>query len=218
MLMKVSHNNHVFASLPPTAKGMRIGLYGGSFNPAHCGHVAVAREALRRLHLHQLWWLISPQNPLKVEKPAAMDERLAALRALARHPQFHFLTFEQEQRLNYSYQTVRAVLKRNQGVRFVWIMGADSFAGLDHWRRWRWIVGRIALAVFDRPGYRYQALHSRAGHFLQNRKFNEAHASRLLDVWPPAWSYLSFPLSPLSSSQLRAAARGTSAAKAPVAQ
>jgi nicotinate-nucleotide adenylyltransferase len=190
-------------ALPPF-EGLRIGLFGGSFNPPHLGHRAIAEGALERLGLDFLWWLVSPQNPLKDPRETSdFADRFAATRLIARHPRF--VVSDLESRLG--TRTTADLLERFAPViargRFVWIMGADSFAGLHLWNDWWKLPATLPLAVLDRPGSTYAALFSPAAHLLARRRLDERDA-RLLPFRPaPAWSFLTVPRRYESSTALR---------------
>ena len=184
--------------------GQRIGLFGGSFNPPHRGHLAVSVSALRRLKLDWIWWLVSPQNPLKDPNEISdFAERLAAARALVTHPRI--LVSDLEQRLGTRttaemLDAIEPILRRG---RFVWIMGADSFAGLDRWNDWRDIPARLPLAVLDRPGFAQAALTSPAARTLARWRLNETDAACLPFLPPPAWVFLRQRHRPESSTAIR---------------
>jgi nicotinate-nucleotide adenylyltransferase len=194
-------------TLPPV-DGLVIGLFGGSFNPPHAGHRAIAEAALKRLGLDGVWWLVSPQNPLKdPAETSDFDQRFAATQAIARHPRFIVSGLEGE----IGTRTTSGLLKRMGPMlargRFVWIMGADSFAGLHRWNDWRRLPQTLPLAVFDRPGVTMAALASPAARLLQRWRVPEAEAAMLSFFAPPAWAFLTLPLRNESSSALRRAAR-----------
>ena len=138
--------------LPPVRPGMRIGLFGGSFDPPHDGHRAVSLEALKRLGLDQVWWLVSPQNPLKPHAPADLGRRIAAARALANHPRIKVTGIEASLGTTYTADTLRKLQERLPGVRLVWMMGADNLASFHRWRDWQGIAADVPIAVFNRPG------------------------------------------------------------------
>ena len=190
--------------LPPHPPGLRIGLYGGSFDPPHPGHRHVALTALRRLRLDRVWWIVTPGNPLKDRsRLAGFDERLAATRRLARHPAMVATDVDRQIGAVFTVETVRFLKRRCPGVRFVWIMGADSLAGLHRWRDWRGIARAVPLAVMDRPGWALRATHGRAATALARSRLAERLAPVLADAGPPAWLYLHGPVSQLSSTALR---------------
>jgi len=192
------------ARLPRIAPGMRVGLYGGSFNPAHAGHHHVSLMALRRLRLDRIWWIVTPGNPLKdLGELAPMALRVAEARQVARHPRIDVTTFEEDIRARYSVETLAYLKRRYPGVRFVWIMGADSLASFHRWRGWRRIAGMMPFAVLDRPGWTLRAVRSRGAQALSAWRIGEGQASALADMEAPAWVFLRGPLSSLSSTAIR---------------
>ena len=196
-------------ALPPTAPGLRIGLLGGSFDPAHVGHRHISLEALARLELDQVWWLVSPGNPLKSHDGlAALEKRVADAQLVARHPRIRVTGFEAALGTSFSAETLDYLVGRAPGVRFVWLMGADNLASFHRWRAWRGIMQLMPVAVFDRPGWRYKALGSRAANAFAAARVPEAKARLLAGMRPPAWCFLSIPLSDLSSTELRAGGAG----------
>lgn len=192
--------------LPPHAPGMRIGVFGGSFDPPHAGHLLVALTALRRLRLDRVWWLVTPGNPLKGRGPAPLARRLAAVRALARHPRFVVTGVEATLGTRYTADTLKALRRRAPGVRFVWIMGADGLAGFHRWDRWREIAATVPVAIIDRPGGTLKAAFSRAAVAHARDRWPEGAAGSLALATPPAWVMLHGPRSGLSSTALRGAA------------
>jgi len=184
--------------------GMRVGLFGGSFNPAHPGHAHVAETALRRLRLDKVIWLVTPQNPLKSARDAApLAARLASARAHAKGPSMIVSDAETRIGAQYTLDTLRVLKARFPAVRFVWIMGADNLAGFHHWRGWVEIMRSTPVAVVARP----DSLHkSRAGPTA--RRFAPARlatreAPLLAAAKAPAWVYLRGPLNFASSTALR---------------
>ncbi|GGK39131.1 nicotinate-nucleotide adenylyltransferase [Salinarimonas ramus] len=200
--------------LPPAAAGMRIGLFGGSFDPPHAGHLHVGRMALRRLRLDRLWWLVTPGNPLKERAGLpSLPERMAMARGLARDPRIAVTGFEAELPAPYTIETIRYLQRRLPGVRFVWIMGADGLASFDRWQDWREIAARVPIAVIDRPGRTLTAPASRAARVLAPARRPEHAAAALADMSPPAWIFLHGRRSPLSSTALRALRAGSGASR-----
>jgi nicotinate-nucleotide adenylyltransferase len=181
---------------------MRIGLLGGSFDPAHEAHRAISLTAIKRLGLDRVWWLVSPGNPLK-PAPASLEERLAAAAATATHPRIVVTDIEARLGSRYTVDTTGALRRRVPGVRFVWIMGADNLARFDRWRDWRGIFRTLPIAVIDRPGYRLKALSGKAAHSFASRRLDESDAALLPFCAPPAWVYLTAPLHDLSSTAIR---------------
>ena len=192
-----------------TVSRQRIGLFGGSFNPAHQGHVAVSEEALKRLQLDQVWWLVSPQNPLKDSRDTGdFNERVTHARDLLDNPRLLVTGMEARLGTRTTAQTFNALTPMLQQSRFVWIMGADSFAGLHHWNDWRTIPATLPLAVFARPGWTRKALSSPAARLLADHRVDATSAGRLADLAPPAWCFLNMPLRYESSTAIRNGSTG----------
>lgn len=189
---------------PPFGEGQRIGLFGGSFNPAHYGHYMVARYALKRLELDFVWWMVSPQNPLK--DPSETGEyagRLAFTRQVARHPRFAVTGIEKQMGSRTTAETLRGLAPLLRRGRFVWIMGADSFASLHRWHDWLEIASALPLAVLARPGYSLRALGGPAATRFSEHQIPSESAARLADSRPPAWCFIPMPLRPESSTAIR---------------
>jgi nicotinate-nucleotide adenylyltransferase len=192
------------ARLPRAAPGMRIGLYGGSFNPAHAGHRHVSLMALKRLGLDRIWWIVTPGNPLKdTGELATTAMRVEEARQVADHPRIDVTAFEAEIGARYTVDTLAYLKLRYPNVRFVWIMGADNLASFHRWRGWRRIARMMPMAVIDRPGWTLKALQSRSAAALSAIRLAEADAIALPELEPPAWVFLHGPRSHLSSTKLR---------------
>ncbi len=188
--------------LPPKGQGQRIGLFGGSFNPAHRGHYMVALYAMKQLKLDWVWWLVSPQNPLK--DPSIIDEyskRLTYTRRIARHPRFIVTDIENQMHTRYSEETLRKLKVIGGNTHFVWIMGADSLASLHHWHNWLEIAKLVPLAVFARPGYSIKALRGMAATRFASRRI--APPSAVVCAKTPAWTFITMPLRKESSTAIR---------------
>ena len=191
---------------PPAADGMRIGLLGGSFNPPHRAHRLISETALKRLNLAQVWWIVTPGNPLKEHRDLSpLAERIRLSRGVAGHPRIKVTAFEAGLGTAYTAQTLGWLRQRFPCVRFVWLMGADNLASFHRWSDWRTIFRLMPIAVEDRPGWRYRALGSPAAAQFARFRIPEMEAAALPDLAPPAWCYLSGPLSNLSSTAIRAA-------------
>ncbi len=188
-------------------RGRRIGLFGGSFNPPHAGHVHVAREAWKRLALDEVWWLPTRHNPLKPEDLYAdYRQRLEAVRALARHPRFRVLDVEWRLGVTYTVDLLEALSPLLAQGHCAWVMGADSFASFHRWRRWRDIARMIPIAVFDRPGATLAALCSPAALALRHYRLPARGGRWLVEMTPPAWAFFDIRQNPESSTRLRALA------------
>lgn len=191
--------------LPPSGAGMRIGLFGGSFNPIHEGHVLVIEEMLRRLELDAIWVLVTPGNPLKDHKDLApLADRVEAARRFIDNPKVRVTGFEAAHGFTYSWQTIRFLTGAMPDRRFVWIMGADNLADFHRWERWRNIAAMVPIAVYVRPGSSRLAPASMAANYLARWRIDEEDALRLAMLKPRAWVYLHGRQSPLSSSAIRA--------------
>ncbi|HVX81210.1 MAG TPA: nicotinate-nucleotide adenylyltransferase [Devosiaceae bacterium] len=191
-------------ALPAAAPGMRIGLFGGSFNPPHEGHRLVALQALKRLNLDAVWLLVSPGNPLKDHSDLApLAERVEAARRVVRHPRVHVTGFEAARGFTYTYEALRFLRQTHPGVRFVWIMGADNLSQFHQWERWREIARLMPMAVYVRPGSTRLAPVSPAAVALAPYRVDERDAPLLAAMRPPAWVYLHGLMSSLSSSRIR---------------
>lgn len=184
--------------------GRRIGLLGGSFNPAHAGHRHISLLALKTLALDEVWWLVSPQNPLKSrDGMAPMAARLASARTIARHPRIHPTDLESRLGTRFTADTLRLLKRRRPGVRFVWIMGADNLGQIHRWQRWIEIFRLVPVAVFDRPTYCYPALAGRAAQRFRAFRRPGAAASGLASRKPPAWCFVAAARHPASATEIR---------------
>jgi len=204
--------------LPPHAPGMRIGLFGGTFDPPHRAHLGASLLALKRLKLDRVWWLVTPGNPLKnTSGLGPVAARIEAARAITHHPRIDITGLEAVIKTRYTYDTILWLKSRCPGVRFVWIMGADNLRSFHRWQKWRGIAKLVPIAVVDRLGPSLYAGASAAGQALRDARIPEYAASALPGRKPPAWTFLHGLKSPLSSTALRALRRHTrSSTSAPV--
>jgi len=188
----------------PVANGLRIGLLGGSFNPAHEGHLHASTVALKQLGLDYVWWLVSPQNPLKpVRGMAESGARLVAARSFAKHPRIIVSGIETQFRTRFTIDTVNALARRFPRVRFVWLMGSDNLLQFPRWRRWQEIFAKIPVAIVARPGTALRARVSKPA--LRFGACQIPPGRRLPGAFPPAWSILDARRrSPVSATAIRA--------------
>jgi len=193
--------------LPMTRPGQVVGLLGGSFDPPHAGHAHITREALRRFGLDQVWWLVSPGNPLKQDGPAPMARRVEACRAVMDHPRVHISDFEAQAGTRHTAQTLRLLAAARPGVRFVWLMGADNLVQFHHWQDWRKIMDMVPVGVLARPGDRVAARLSPAARIYRRDRLPGRTSRCLGRAVPPAWCFVNVPMLDLSSTALRRSGR-----------
>ncbi len=184
----------------------RIGLLGGSFNPAHKGHRAISLHALRALGLDEVWWLVSPGNPLKpVKGMAPFAARMASARAMARHAPIRVTGIEARLKTRYTADTLAKLPRLFPKHRFIWLMGADNLEQFHKWRAWRTIAAKVPIAVIARPGYDRHARASPAMGWLR-RAVRPAGQAKNWTSWRlPALVLLRFRPDPTSATSLRAA-------------
>ncbi len=194
----------MFSNLPMATKGLRVGLLGGSFDPPHAGHVHISRWALKEFGLDQVWWLVSPGNPLKAEGPAPLHRRMAACRALVDHPRIVVTDIEAQLGTRYTAQTLARLFELYSGVRFVWLMGADNLADFHRWDKWDRIMESIPIGVLARPGEQIAAGCSPAARRYRNARLSARRSTGLPFQQAPCWSLLTGPMKDVSSTAIRA--------------
>lgn len=209
-------------------RGRKIGLLGGSFNPAHEAHREISLTALARLGLDEVWWLVSPQNPLKpVAGMAPLSRRLSEARQLARHPRIRVTGIEARLGTTYTADTIAALKRRFPDLSFVWLMGADNLIQIDRWQGWQRIFRAVPVAVFARPSYCFRALAAKAAQRFARSRLPEHKGRLLARRRPPSWVFVHGRLNPISASAIRArlggeepraTAAGTDASGAAVAK
>jgi nicotinate-nucleotide adenylyltransferase len=186
----------------PVEDGLRIGLLGGSFNPAHEGHSHASELALKQLGLDYVWWLVSPQNPLKgTGGMASFGERFEGAKNFNRHPRVIIADIESRLRTQFTIDTLRALRRRFAQLRFVWLMGSDNLLQIPRWRRWQEIFAYVPVAVIARPGTALAALSSKAA-----TRFKSAYVSpnrHIAVMPPPAWTMIDARRNPSSATRLR---------------
>lgn len=191
--------------MPVAGEGQKIGLFGGSFNPPHEGHLNLCDLALKRLELDQIWWMVTPGNPLKdTSELKPLEERIKKCHAMISHPKIKVTAFEALHKVRFTADTLRVVKRLRPRNDFVWLMGADNLADFHRWQDWRKIANMMPIAVIDRPGSTLSYHSSQASIALSEYRIDEADASLLSHMKPPAWTFLHGPRSSLSSTQLRA--------------
>jgi nicotinate-nucleotide adenylyltransferase len=203
--------SRIFSGVPPHGAGQRIGLYGGSFNPAHAGHRHVSLLALRRLELDWVWWLVTPGNPLKHNGGLPpLAARMAHAAEIAAHPRIVITGAEAAFRTRYTADIIRILKSRGPDARFVWIMGSDNLGQFARWDRWREIAASVPIAVVNRPGHLTTPLSAVAAQALGGARIDEADAPLLASNPPPAWVFLNGPRTTASSTALRAGSESAS--------
>ena len=181
---------------------LKVGLLGGSFNPAHAGHRHISLLALKQLQLDQIWWLVSPQNPLKpYSGMLPFRERQVSAQMIARHPRIRVSDIEKRLGTRYTIDTLERLRRRWPNYRFVWLMGADNLLQLPQWRRWREIVQTVPIAIFNRDQEGYRALASAAATVFA--KSREKHPVNLPLTNAPAWCFLFSRQHSASSTTIR---------------
>lgn len=191
--------------LPGPSVGLKIGLFGGSFNPAHEGHLHVAETAMRRMNLDWVWWIVARGNPLK-ESHGNYEARLASAADLADHPRMIVTDIETRLKVNYTCDLLLGLKARAPSAHFVWIMGADNLSSFHHWGSWQEIAQRVPICVVARPGAGPSARLSRFATTFGPARHDSSDATLLPLAHPPAWAYLTAPWHPASSTALRRAA------------
>jgi len=193
-----------YLRMPHVEPGMVVGLFGGSFNPPHEGHQLVTEIAIRRLKLDQLWWIVTPGNPLKdTSGLPPLAERIGWSEAINQDPRVKITAFEASHDVRFTADTLAIVKRYNPGVRFVWIMGADNLATFHRWQNWRDIALTYPVAVIDRPGSTLSYLSSKMAKTFDYARIDETDAALLPTLPAPAWTFLHGPRSPVSSTAIR---------------
>lgn len=194
-----------FLKIPAAGDGAKIGLFGGSFNPPHEGHINLCNLALKRLKLDQIWWMVTPGNPLKnVSNLPSLEHRISLCREIIKQPAIKVTAFEAAYKIRYSADTINLLKLLRPRQNFVWLIGADNLAQFHEWQDWRKIASTMPIAVIDRPGSTLSYLSARAAIALSRYRVDEEDASLISTMKPPAWTFIHGPRNPLSSTFLRA--------------
>ncbi len=181
----------------------KIGLLGGSFDPPHKGHIFLSLEAKKLLQLDEIWWLVTPQNPLKINKPATYNERLKNCKKITKNSPIIIKEIEKKINSKYTYQTLNYILKHYSNIKFFWIMGADNLINFHKWQKWKRIFDEISIVVFKRHGYNIKALKSITNKTFNNKlvsseKINAAQFNKL-----PSWIWVNNREIKISSTEIR---------------
>lgn len=190
--------------LPAFEDGMTIGLFGGSFNPAHEGHIHVSKTALLRGGLDQVWWLVTPGNPLKdTSELESLAARIQKCHALITHPAIKVTAIEAKYKLRYTQETLALLKRLCPRVNFVWIMGADNLKNFHKWQNWRQIANQMPIMVIDRPGSTLSYRSAQAAIALSKYRIDETDAQLLGKMKAPAWAFIHAPRNAMSSTAIR---------------
>jgi nicotinate-nucleotide adenylyltransferase len=181
-----------------------VGLLGGSFNPAHEGHLHISLQAIKSLGLDAVWWMVSPQNPLKSARDMApLSKRLDYARGVAQHPKIHVTDIERQLGTQYTLDTIRALQQRFPRTTFIWLMGADNLANCHHWKNWQEIFKALPVCVLDRPPRHGSLRAVPAMERFRQYKIPQEQAFRLKGMGAPAWVMVRMPLNALSATAIR---------------
>ncbi len=189
--------------MPFAPQGLRVGLLGGSFDPPHAGHLHISTWALKEFGLDQVWWLVSPGNPLKKHGPAPLDKRMAACGTLVQHPRIKVTDLETRLGTRYTAETLDNLLQLYAGVRFVWLMGADNLASFHKWDRWGDIMEMVPIGILARPEEQIPAGNSPAARRYARYRLPAHRSTALPFRKAPCWSLLNGPMMDISSTDIR---------------
>lgn len=189
---------------PVARAGRRVGLLGGSFDPAHEGHAHITREALKRFGLDEVWWLVSPGNPLKARGPQPIEKRLDRARQVMSHPGVTITDIESRLGTRYTAETLASLKQAYPGVNFVWLMGADNLTEFHRWENWREIFYSVPIGILARPNQRISPRMSPAARQFRRFRLRGREAKRLAGMETPAWCFVNVPMNDLSSTRIRA--------------
>jgi len=185
-------------------RGLKVGLLGGSFNPAHEAHVEISLAAIKRLGLDYVWWMVSPQNPLKSKTGmASVKRRKKTARKLSSHHRIKITSFERRLGTRYSADSIKMITRMLPETQFVWLMGADNLAQFSKWQNWQDIANMVPVAIFDRPGYSMSSVSAKMAQRFHQNRLSEYQARSLTNTPPPAWVYCHGKKNPLSATEIR---------------
>ena len=181
----------------------RIGLLGGSFDPPHKGHIYISIEAKKLLQINEIWWLVTPQNPLKISEPATYQERITNCKEISKDKPILIKEIEKKINSKYTYQTLDYLLNHYINIKFFWIMGADNLINFHKWQKWRQIFKEISIVVFKRHGYNIEALKSIASRTFANYRINSLQINKNHFNKLPSWTYIDNREIKISSTEIR---------------
>ena len=180
-----------------------IGLLGGSFDPPHKGHLYISLEAKKILKLNEIWWLVTPQNPLKITKPATYNERIKNCRLITKRQAIKITDIENTINSSYSYESIKFIQNYYKNIKFFWLMGADNLINFHQWQKWRDIFNEISIVVFRRHGYNKKALNSVTTKIFSQfqvvaNPINQSYFKQL-----PSWTWINNREIKISSTEIR---------------
>ena len=181
----------------------KIGLLGGSFDPPHKGHLYISLEAKKILQLNEIWWLVTPQNPLKISEPATYSERVNNCKKISKNLPINVKEIEKKISSKFTYQTLNYILNHYSNIKFYWLMGADNLINFHKWQKWRRIFNEIPIVVFKRHGYNIKALKSIASKTFENKKYIHYKEKLHKNIELPCWYWINNKEIRISSSEIR---------------
>ena len=181
----------------------KIGLLGGSFDPPHKGHLFISLEAKKILNLDEVWWLVTPKNPLKISEPASYEERVDNCKNITRNFPIKIQEIEKKIHSDYSYKTINYILKHYKSIKFFWLMGADNLINFHKWEKWQKIFNNMSIVIFRRHGYNNKALKSIASQRFKNNRVISSNIKFDDFIYTPSWSLIENKEIRISSSEIR---------------
>ena len=181
----------------------KIGLLGGSFDPPHKGHLFISLEAKKMLKLDEIWWLVTPKNPLKISEPASYQERVDNCKKITRNFPIKIQEIEKNINADYSYKTINYILKHYNNIKFFWLMGADNLINFHKWEKWQKIFNNMSIVIFRRHGYNNKALKSIASQRFKNNRVISSNIKLDDFIYTPSWSLIENKEIRISSSEIR---------------
>tara|TARA_Y100001970_G_scaffold283886_1_gene400077 strand:+ start:3786 stop:4403 length:618 start_codon:yes stop_codon:yes gene_type:complete len=185
-------------------RNMKIGILGGSFNPAHEGHLYISNIALKIFRLDEVWWLVSPQNPLKTTLiKNNVKVRIKHAKSISNRYKIRVGDLETKFNTNLTAKTLKIIVKRYAGTKFIWLMGADNLKEIDKWFNWKSIFNTMPIAVFDRGVYSYSIINSIAGKRYFSKLHKRKNSKSIFNTRPPSWQFIHNCKNPISSTNIR---------------
>ena len=181
----------------------KIGLLGGSFDPPHKGHLFISLEAKKILNLDEVWWLVTPKNPLKISEPASYEERVDNCKNITRNFPIKIQEIEKKIQSDYSYKTINYILKHYNSIKFFWLMGADNLINFHKWEKWQKIFNNMSIVIFRRHGYNTKALKSIASQKFKSSRIVNSKTNLDDFTVTPSWLVIENKEIKISSSEIR---------------